>query len=93
LSADLELGGTGVTFGGGLQYFLNPKVAIDLGLLWTRGKFDEAKLDGESVEVTEANALTGTRVLLGISFWPIGGRSNGPTVVSPGRERSVSPRH
>lgn len=73
VTGDLELSGTGFTFGGGLQYYVSPKVAIGAGVKWTTGEFDTVKFDDVSVSDLGIDAMS-ARVNLGLTWYPMGGR-------------------
>lgn len=63
-----DFSGTNPTGGLMAQIFVTSKLAIDGGLLWTFGKFNDTK--GYSASRVEA---TGSRVSIGASFFLIGG--------------------
>ena len=69
---DLELLGSGFTFGFGLQYYATPSWAIGAGLKFTGGEFDEVKVDNITIEGFEIDA-TSTRFNIGVTWFP-GGR-------------------
>lgn len=68
----LDVRGSGFTAGGGLEYFVNPTIAIEAGLAFTFGKFNEGRLDGgDWVELDDAEfSMNTTRLDLGVSFHP-----------------------
>jgi opacity protein-like surface antigen len=68
---DVEISGTGFTFGGGVQVFFNPKVALDLGLAITAGSFTEFKVDGDTFDDDFSEKATSARLNVGLSFWPV----------------------
>ena len=72
-TGDLSLSGTGFTFGGGLQYYATPKIALGVGLKWTTGEFDTVKFDDVSVDGLGIDA-TSARINLGLTWYPMGGR-------------------
>ena len=69
-SADISLTGPSFSFGGGAQYFLSPRLALDAGLTISTGKFDKIKLDGESADIPEAGNSTTGRINVGVKFYP-----------------------
>ena len=73
VAGDVSLTGGGVSFGGGLQYYATPKVALGVGLKWTVGEFDRVKVDNVTVEGFDIDA-TSTRFNIGISWYPMTGR-------------------
>ncbi|MBC7791613.1 MAG: outer membrane beta-barrel protein [Anaerolineae bacterium] len=66
----LQVSGTGFTFGGGLEYFFTPKVALNTSLGWTVGEFSTVKFENVSVDGLNLDA-TSTRFNLGISWFPM----------------------
>lgn len=68
----LDVRGSGFTGGGGLEYFVNPNLAIEGGLLFSFGEFNEGRLDGsEWVDLEDASLdMNTTRFDLGISWHP-----------------------
>lgn len=71
-TGNLEISGTGFTFGGGLLFFLNQSVALNTGLKWTMGEFSTVKFGNVSVDGLEADA-TSARLNLGLTWFPQGG--------------------
>ena len=67
---EVELEGAGVTFGGGLNYFFNRRVALDLGFRFTTGEFGTAKIDNREVEIGDGLGFNTTRLNLGFAFFP-----------------------
>ncbi|HSA56173.1 MAG TPA: outer membrane beta-barrel protein [Gemmatimonadaceae bacterium] len=70
---DLEISGSGISFGGGLLWFFNPKWALDVGLQVTTGEFDTIKFDNISLSGLEIDA-TSARLKMGVSWFPMSGR-------------------
>lgn len=68
----LDVRGSGITGGGGLEYFVSPALAIEAGLSFTGGEFTEGRLDdSEWVDLDDASIdMTTTRFDLGISWHP-----------------------
>jgi opacity protein-like surface antigen len=71
---EVELRGKGFSVGGGLQYFLSRRFALDGELRFTSGSFDELVIDGDSFSDGEELDVTATRLNLGVKFYPMGGR-------------------
>jgi hypothetical protein len=71
-SGDFSLSGTGVSFGGGLQYHITPSMAIGASLKWSVGDFTTVKLDNVSVDGLEMGATT-ARLNLGFTWYPVTG--------------------
>ena len=61
--------GTMLSFGGGLQYLLSPKLALDGGVELGLGTFDHYDVDGDIGSVN-ANASTSIRVRAGFVWRP-----------------------
>lgn len=66
---DVNFNGGGLTLGGGLKYFLSPKVALDVGLTGTFGTFTEIDFGDAAFDINEIDA-TSVRLALGLSFFP-----------------------
>ena len=75
---DVSLSGNGVSFGGGLMYFFNPKIALDLGLQVSTGKFTEIEAGGVKLDLDELGVdlknTNSARVNIGVKFFPHFGR-------------------
>lgn len=59
-----------VTVGGGVQIFLNPKVAFDIGATYTPGSFSEWTANSIRFPFQDVDAPS-TQFRLGIRFWPM----------------------
>jgi hypothetical protein len=70
---DIEISGTGLTVGGGILYFFNPRWAFNAGLKWSTGEFDKVRVGNVTVDGLEIDA-TSTRLNLGLSWFPMGSR-------------------
>lgn len=74
LGADgtLDVRGSGLTAGGGLEYFVTPSLAIEGGLSFTFGEFNEGRLDdGDWVDLEDAAfEMNTTRFDVGVSWHP-----------------------
>ena len=66
---DLSFSGTMLSFGGGLQYVLSPKLALDGGVELGLGTFDHYDSDGD-LGTANANASTSIRVRAGFVWRP-----------------------
>lgn len=69
---ELDLTGTAFTGGGGVMLHVTPSVAFEFGLLFSWGKLDEAKLDGETVDGFGEFDLQSSRLNVGLAWWPVG---------------------
>ena len=72
-TVDVEVSGSGFSFGGGFLYFFNPKWALDVGLKVTTGEFDTVKFDNISISGLEIDA-TSARLKVGVTWFPMSGR-------------------
>jgi opacity protein-like surface antigen len=72
-SDDLSISGTGFTFGGGIQYYTSPAIALGVGLKWTTGEFDTVEYGGESADGLGIDA-TSARFNFGFTWYPMAGR-------------------
>ena len=72
LSGDFSLLGSGIAFGGGLQYHVSPTMALGASLKWTVGDFTTVKLDNVSVDGLDISATT-ARLNLGFTWYPVTG--------------------
>ena len=73
LGEDFSLRGIGLTIGGGMQYFFNPKLALDANVQFTGGKFSEAEAAGVKVDLdkfADVQNSNSARVNLGLRFYP-----------------------
>jgi hypothetical protein len=70
---DLSIMGSGVSFGGGLNYFVSPKWALGGALKYTMGEFSRVQFDKVSVDGFQIDA-TSARFNLGFTWFPMGGR-------------------
>jgi hypothetical protein len=68
-SGDFDFSGMNPTAGLTGQLMLTSKLAIDGGVLWTFGKFNDT--NGYSISRVEA---TGSRVSVGVSYYLLGGK-------------------
>lgn len=66
---DVSFWGTMVSFGGGLQYLLSPKLSLDGGVELGLGTFDHYESDGDLGTVS-ANTSTTIRVRAGVVWRP-----------------------
>jgi opacity protein-like surface antigen len=67
---EVELDGTGLTLGAGLNYFLGQYVAVDLGFRFSAGEFGTAKINDRDVETGDGVGFNTTRINLGLAFYP-----------------------
>lgn len=60
--------GLGMTVGAGVEYFISPRLAVDLGLSHTRGRFSDGTIVGEGSGVVEK--FRSNRVQVGVTWRP-----------------------
>ena len=70
---DMSLSGKMLSLGGGVQYFVSPKLAIDGGLTVGFGKFGSYEEDGDDEDI-DADNTTAIRMRVGVSWYPVRGR-------------------
>jgi hypothetical protein len=70
---NLSIIGTGLSFGGGLNYFVSPSWALGGAFKWTMGEFTRVQFDDISVDGFEIDAQS-ARFNLGFTWFPGGGR-------------------
>jgi opacity protein-like surface antigen len=68
----LDVRGSGFTGGGGLEYFVTPSLAVEGGLSFSFGEFDEGRLDGSDwVDLDDASIdMQVIRLDVGLSWHP-----------------------
>jgi len=67
-NVDSSLSGGGLSGGGGVQFFFNDNVALNLGLLISRINYNEVKVGNISVDDLDYKS-TNTRLKLGLAFY------------------------
>jgi len=70
-TGDLSILGSGVSLGGGFQYFVAPTWAIGGALKWTTGQFSRVQFDKVSVDGFAIDA-TSARFNMGFTWFPMG---------------------
>jgi opacity protein-like surface antigen len=68
-SVDVTLSGSALSFGGGVQYFVTPRLAIDGTLLWSHGRWDRATVGGESIDGSDSDRFMSSRFNLGLRLY------------------------
>jgi hypothetical protein len=66
---DIQISGPAFTGGVGLNYYFQQKLAFDVALSYTYGKFDRLEVDGDETSFDSFNAA-GARFRLGITWFP-----------------------
>ncbi len=61
--------GSGFTGGIGMNYFMKPKLAVDVGVRYTKGKFSSFELDDEEVSRSDLDVAT-ARINIGFAYYP-----------------------
>ena len=72
-TGDLSILGGGVSFGGGLEYFVTPGIALGGAFKWTTGQFTQVKFDNVTVDGLRVDA-TSARFNMGFTWYPMGKR-------------------
>ena len=72
-TGDLAVLGGGVSFGGGLEYFLSRKWALGGAFKWTAGEFNQVRIDNVTIDGFGIDA-TSARFNMGFTWYPMGGR-------------------
>lgn len=67
---EVVVSGGGLTIGGGVQYFLSPGFALDLAVQATQAAFTEVTVNDIDEELAEGDAITASRVQLGVTWHP-----------------------
>ena len=67
---EVELGGVGLSLGGGLNYFFTRRAALDLGFRFGTGEFDAARIENKKVDIGDGLGFNTTRLNLGFAFYP-----------------------
>lgn len=67
---DVEISGTGLTFGGGVKYFVSKSLAIDLGVAFSGGTIKEVKVGDLSLDIDENNGQSSARFNAGLVWYP-----------------------
>jgi opacity protein-like surface antigen len=67
--AHLSYSGLSFGVGGGLQYFMSPRFAVDGGVNVGFGKFGTVKLDGHTVPEVKAPNSTTARAMFGVNWY------------------------
>jgi hypothetical protein len=66
---EISLVGGGITLGGGIIFYFNETLGLDLQLAWTGGRFTDIEVGSVTVSDLEIDAQS-TRFNIGISWWP-----------------------
>lgn len=66
---DFQLSGPAFTAGAGLSYYFQPKLAFDVGLSYSLGRFDTLTVDGDEIDLDSFDA-NGARFQLGLTWFP-----------------------
>lgn len=68
--ADIDITGGAISFGGGVQYFLDPRWALFGGLRWSTGSFEEITINDVTVQLPAGSEvdLVAARLQLGFRY-------------------------
>jgi hypothetical protein len=67
---DFEQTGTSFTLGGGIHYYFARSTALQVGLNFSGGTFEDGELDGSKIPDSGGSA-SGGRLLVGFTFYPM----------------------
>ncbi|HEX8392334.1 MAG TPA: outer membrane beta-barrel protein [Longimicrobium sp.] len=67
---EVSVSGAGLTVGGGGQYFLSRRLAVDAGLNATMGSFSTIEVNGDRDDLQEGIGFIHSRMHLGLSWHP-----------------------
>ncbi|HEX6049310.1 MAG TPA: hypothetical protein VFZ21_08575 [Gemmatimonadaceae bacterium] len=70
-TGDLSILGSGISFGGGLQYFIGQTWALGGAFKWTTGEFTQVKIDNLTIDGLGIDA-TSARFNMGLTWFPMG---------------------
>lgn len=70
---DIEFQGKGFTGGLGLNFFVTQKLALDIGLKYTKGELNTFKVNGQSATVDDGLGISTARLNVGIAYYPSSG--------------------
>ena len=68
-SEDANIRGGALSAGGGIMFYFNETLALDLQLVWSGGTFTEVEVGNVTVSGLDVDAQT-TRFNIGVSWWP-----------------------
>jgi len=63
--------GAGLSYGGGLQYFVTPGIAFGGAFKWTTGRFSQVRFENLTVEDLQLDASS-ARFNMGFTWYPMG---------------------
>ena len=66
----VSFSGFSLGVGGGVQYFMSPKLALDAGVSVGFGKLGTLKVDGQKEQTPQLNNSTTARLLFGMNWYP-----------------------
>jgi Outer membrane protein beta-barrel domain len=62
--------GGALTLGGGVIFYFNQKLGLDLQLAWSGGKFTQYKTDNATYDLSSPLDAQSSRFNVGLSWWP-----------------------
>jgi hypothetical protein len=71
--SDVQISGSAITAGAGFNYYFQPKLALDIGLSYSFGSFDDLKIDGDDYPMDKFDA-SGARFQIGLTWFPFATR-------------------
>jgi opacity protein-like surface antigen len=70
VDTDVSFSGFSLGVGGGVQYFMSPKLALDAGVGVGFGKLGTLKVDGHHEDTPQLNNTTTARLIFGMNWYP-----------------------
>ena len=70
VNARIEISGPGFTLGGGFNHYFNPRLALDVGLLLTSGRFDSITIGSISADIGKLDSQV-ARLIVGLNWFPV----------------------
>jgi Outer membrane protein beta-barrel domain len=69
-SQEVSFVGGAFTLGGGVVFYFNQKLALDLQLAWSGGKFTKVDIGSATFDLTDPLDAQSSRFDVGLSWWP-----------------------
>jgi len=67
---DVSITGGALSLGGGVMFYFNESLALDLQLAWSGGNFTQVHVGGTTVTLNNPIDAQSSRFNVGISWWP-----------------------
>lgn len=69
-SDEVSLIGGALTLGGGVIFYFNEKLALDLQLAWSGGRFTKVDIGSATIDLPDPLDANSSRFDVGLSWWP-----------------------